>query len=168
MLLEKQFDQIADQAYRASLVAASSAHDGELLWMLLEVDRLGFFDWGWALAVLASLAGSWKPRLHLIICAAVFGLSCLVSLKSQGEGDGFTNGVLTYCLLVGLTTLVVWAIPLKILLLLLGGMTANKVLPNRDRAPQRFYPNDLLQPGSWFVVPCFRKVSGRRGSILTR
>ncbi|CAE7474445.1 Ank2 [Symbiodinium microadriaticum] len=128
MLLEKHCDKITTQAHRASLVAASTVHDAKILWRLLEVDRLGFFDWGWALAVLASLAGTWKLLLRSAISAAVVALSCLGSRISPGEGDGVTDWVLSYCRLVGLTTLVVWAIPFKILLLLLWGQTAQKVI----------------------------------------
>ncbi|CAE7642409.1 ASZ1 [Symbiodinium sp. CCMP2456] len=139
-----QYHQTATQAYRASLVAASTAHDTNILQMLLEVDRLGFFDRGWALAVLASLVGRWKQRLRFATFAAVFGLSRLVCHKSPGEGDGVTDWVLSYCLLVGLTTLLVWAIPLKILLLLLRGQMAKTFLRNfcccwRRRVPQRLF-----------------------------
>ena len=74
------------------------------------------------------MAGRWKRLRRSAIFAAVFGLSCLASRKSPGEGDGVTDWVLTFCLLVSLTTLVVWAIPLKILLLLLWGQTAQKVV----------------------------------------
>ncbi|CAE7400657.1 ANKRD6, partial [Symbiodinium necroappetens] len=128
MLLYRHCDKITTQAYRASLVAASTCHNAKILWRLLRVEKLGFFDWGWALAVLASLAGTWKRLRRSAIFAAVFGLSCLASRKSPGEGDGVTDWVLTFCLLVSLTTLVVWAIPLKILLLLLWGQTGQKVV----------------------------------------
>ena len=164
MVLERHSARITTQTYRASLVAASAVHDAKILWMLLEVDRLGFFDRGWTLAVLASLVGRWKHclargwerRLRFTLCAPVFVLSYRVSRKSQGEADGVTDEVLTYCLLVGLTTLLVWAIPLKILLLLLWhwGQTAKKVSRHfcccwRRRAPQRFRQNVLVEQKPW-------------------
>ncbi|CAE7551011.1 ANKS1A [Symbiodinium sp. CCMP2592] len=135
MLLAQHSDQIPTQAYHASLVAASAVHDCEILWMLLEVDRLGFVDRTWALAARASVVGRWKhcslakgwrPRLHFTICAAVFGGAYF--------GDGVTEGVFTYCLLVGLTTLVVWAFPVGILLLLLWGRRAARRSPATSAA----------------------------------